>query len=329
MKKLKVISLFSGAGGLDLGLKDVGFEIIGSAEIMPEAVQTHNLNFKLKSNVVDLLNEKDYIEFINKFKNEKIDLLTGGFPCQGFSMAGKRNINDPRNFLYKKIVDVLNDLKIDNFLLENVPGILSINKGKSFKEIENYFNKNGYYFKYVVLKAVNFGVPQKRKRVFFIGTNKINELNKIEKIINKLKKHIQIETYLTLTTKICLQDLENAKENKYYNHIFTKHSSKVLEKIKKLKVGEAISPKYNNSPKKIDYNKPVHTIQGSNLHIHPVKNRFLTIRELARLQTFPDHFIFKGSKKSQQLQVGNAVPVLLAYTVGLYLLYLFKGKKNE
>ena len=322
---IKVLSIFSGAGGLDLGFKKAGYSIIASAEKMKEAVDTHNKNFKLKSKPIDLSREDELNNFINNFKFKKIDLLIGGFPCQGYSLAGKRNLNDKRNQLYKVVAIIIKKLKIKNFVLENVPGILSLgkeNKLKEIEKIERFFNERKLYFKYKILDSSNFNVPQKRKRVIFIGTSIKKEISKIELIFTKLLNFKKQQ----IPSKKALKDLENIDENKNFNHTFTKHSNDTKKKIEKLEIGKSLYDTYSDGWRKIDYNKPAPTVKENHggVHIHPVKNRFLTARELARLQTFPDDFIFEGSKKMQLVQIGNAVPVELSKHIAKEVKTLFK-----
>ena len=323
---MNVISLFSGAGGLDLGFKKAGFKIISSADIMKEAVETHNFNFKLKSSPIDLTNPIDYLNFINSSKKNKIQFLIGGFPCQGYSLAGKRNLKDKRNKLYIKIVDVLVDLKINYFLLENVPGILSMNNGEEINKIKRYFNKNNFYFKFIVLDSSNFSVPQKRKRVIFIGQKGLENIKEIDIIINKLKNIKNKE----ISVKESILDLENKNENIENNHIFTKHTKEIKNRMKNLLEGESLYKNYSDGWKRIFYNKPSPTVKENHggVHIHPVKNRVLTPRELARLQTFPDNFIFKGSKKAQLIQIGNAVPVKFAEIIARNI-YIWMNTKKQ
>ena len=318
---LKVLSLFSGAGGLDYGFKLAGFEIIGSAEIMKEAVSTHNYNFSLRSKPIDLTNPKQYKDFVEKFKKEKVDVLIGGFPCQGYSLAGKRNPNDERNQLYKIVVKVLKDLKIKRFVLENVPGILSMRKGKEIEEIKNYFQEHSLYFEYEVLDSSNFNVPQKRKRVVFIGTNSKKYLPKIKRIFNSLKN----TKNPIITSREVLFDLQDKKEDINFSHILTKHTAKIRNKIQNLKVNNSLYKNFSDGWRRISYDSPSPTVKENHggVHIHPVKNRVLTPRELARLQSFPDKFIFKGSKKMQLVQIGNAVPVNFAKIIAEKVLELF------
>ena len=319
-RKLNVISLFSGAGGLDYGFKKAGFSIIGSAEIMKEAVETHNFNFKLNSKAVNLSNEKQYNEFISAFNNLKIDLLIGGFPCQGYSIAGKRDLNDDRNQLYKKVVSVLKDLKINKFVLENVPGILSMDSGKEILKIEKYFNDNGFHFDYSVLDSSNFGVPQKRKRVIFIGSSNKGDILKISNTLQELRAHKS----KIKTVEDAIKDLENKVEDIHFSHIFTKHRPDIKKKIIELEVGKSLYKNYSDGWRKISYSLPSPTVKENHggVHLHPIKNRALTPRELARLQSFPDNFIFKGSKKMQLVQIGNAVPVKFAQKIAKKIIEL-------
>ncbi len=309
-KKQNIISLFSGAGGLDLGFKKAGFNILGSAEIMTEAVATHNHNFNLNSIPTDLSNKDEYDIFINQFKDKKIDLLIGGFPCQGYSMAGRRDLDDDRNKLYIKVVDVLKDLKINKFVLENVPGILSMDKGQEIKRIEKHFNDNGFYFKYKILDSSKFKVPQKRKRVIFIGSNDKSELKDIENTLQNLENI----NYKEINVREAIYDLEKLTEDKEFSHIYTRHSQNMLDRMAELEIGKSLYKNYSDGWRKIHYDRPSPTVKENHggVHVHPKMNRTLTPRELARLQSFPDNFMFKGSKKAQLVQIGNAVPVNFA-----------------
>jgi DNA (cytosine-5)-methyltransferase 1 len=140
------LSIFSGAGGLDHGFVRAGFKIIGSAEKVSDRVKTHNFNLNVNYPSVDLENEDEYNAFINRYKERQIDLLVSGFPCQGYTVAGLRNPNDPLNQLYKIIIKTLKHLNIKNFMLENVPSILNMEKGEAIKKIEAEFNDAGYFF---------------------------------------------------------------------------------------------------------------------------------------------------------------------------------------
>jgi len=350
MDSLKVIDLFSGAGGLSQGFRDAGFNVISAVEIDKNLSQTFKKNFK-KTKIFE--EDITKVKSKNLLANEsKIDVVIGGPPCQGFSMSGKRIrgngifLNDKRNKLFKEFVRVIKDLKPKIFLMENVPGILNIFKGKTKNQILSIFKSIGYEAKVKVLLAADYGVPQLRKRAFFIGNNlgidpeflfppKINEnyitvedaifdLPFIKSGQGKFETSYKKKPYTEYQKKM------RARTNKLYNHICTKHDDKIIEIIKMLKEGEG----RNNLPKKfqtksihsgsymrIVKNKPAYTITTRfdtppvGRVTHPVADRALTAREAARLQSFPDDFIFFGKKSHIGIQIGNAVPPLLAYEI--------------
>ncbi|TLS36474.1 DNA cytosine methyltransferase [Pseudalkalibacillus caeni] len=166
MKKLKVVSLFAGAGGMDKGFVDAGFDIVWANDIDKDAVETY------KVNIGDHIKQKDISKVDNEEIPDDIDVIIGGFPCQGFSVANtKRNMKDKRNFLYKEMLRIIEDKKPKFFLAENVKGILSMEKGRVIEMIENDFNELGYEVKVKLLNAADFGVPQARERVFIMGNN--------------------------------------------------------------------------------------------------------------------------------------------------------------
>lgn len=322
---LNFIDLFSGAGGLLRGFLDAGFQAVFSVEMWEPAIQTHKLNYPNVS-----LFERDIRTITNEELKEyigKIDVIVGGPPCQGFSTIGKRLVKDPRNelvFEYIRFVDVI---KPKVFLMENVRGLLSSDGGRTKSAIEKEFNKIGYNVTSKVLCAADYGVPQIRNRVFFLG---IKNDYPIE--VSFPEPTHNSDNYATVGDAI--NDLLG-KENKIPNHIPMKHNSIVTERIKFIKEGEGI-PK-EGLPDKIAYGsrsdysknhlknfshvyrrlsrfKPSTTmVPGHNAFpLHPVANRSLTVREAARIQTFPDDVVFCGTRQNQCIQVGNAVPVRLA-----------------
>lgn len=177
---LNFIDLFSGAGGLSCGLVMAGFNPIANVEMMPEAVETFKYNFKDIKGFAGRIESRDITEQTTKeglyeeVKGRKIDLIAGGFPCQGFSMAGKRALDDPRNYLYKEMFEIVNHLKPDFVIMENVAGLRSFYDGKIEKSIINAYEEIGYKINVSVLNSVYYGVPQIRKRVIFIG-NRIDK----------------------------------------------------------------------------------------------------------------------------------------------------------
>lgn len=312
----KFIDLFSGAGGLSCGLVMAGFEPVASVEIMPEAVATYTYNFQNRNKNEELIETRDIRdskvkeELYNKFKNTNIDLIAGGFPCQGFSMAGNRVVDDPRNSLYLEMLEIVKNLQPKFVLMENVQGLRTMLNGQVEQKIINDYKNIGYQINVTTLNSADYGVAQIRKRVIFIA-NKMNKTNYFPKPI------LQQKDYKTLGE--CIEKYMHLEENKEINHIFTKHSKEMEERIKNTPEGQSVYKNYSDGWKKSPWNQPSCTIKENHggVNIHPKLPRVLTPRELAALQSFPDDFIFKGSKKWQLVQIGNAVPPLLAKAIGL------------
>lgn len=172
----RIVDLFSGAGGLSLGFHWAGWRSVVANDFFQDALATYALNFpKTKTVLGDINDEQVFQQILNlALSNGPIDFVIGGPPCQGFSHAGKRMIDDPRNSLYKKFVQMVEYLKPEGFVMENVEGIISINNGKTFDEIQETFTNLGYVVKGAKLLAANYGVPQLRKRVFIIGLRGAN-----------------------------------------------------------------------------------------------------------------------------------------------------------
>lgn len=321
MKKYTYIDLFSGAGGMSLGFNKVGFKNLLAIELNKDFAETYRKNFPKHNLIVDDIKNVTEKQIYDIIKNEKVDAIIGGPPCQGFSIAGNigRNfIDDDRNRLFKEFVRFVKIIKPKIFVLENVAAMERHNKGKTIKEIIYSFREIGYDIKYKVLNAVNYEVPQERRRIFIIGTlgnnnfeypKKSKEIITVEKAIGDLPK------------------LNSGESSNIPNHIAMRHSAQMLEKMSYVKDGgnrndipEHIRPKSGDSRKYIRYNsqKPSFCVTGDMRKIfHYNQNRALTCRELARLQTFPDTFIFLGNTGKVQQQIGNAVPILLAYKIAL------------
>lgn len=332
MKKYNVIDLFCGCGGLSFGFSQANYQIIVGIDIDKDSLNTFSKNHKNSKAILgDLvnINPKDISEIID---NKKIDIIIGGPPCQGFSIAGKRIIEDDRNKLYKSFLNFVNYYQPKAFLMENVPNILSIGAGKVKENIISDFNSIGYNIFCQTITASDFGVPQKRKRAFFIGLK--NNQNFIFPISNN--QHI-------VTTEDAISDLSEMSINDgsnytsealssyqklmrlnsfgIYNHIITNHKEQTINIIsqvpdggnyKDLPVNLQQIRKVNIAWTRLNSKKPSLTIDtGHRHHFHYKFNRIPTVRESARIQSFPDNFIFSGSKTSQYKQVGNAVPPIL------------------
>ena len=321
MKKYTYMDLFAGAGGMSLGFDNAGFKNLLAVEFNKDFAETYKKNFPRHNLIVDDIKNVTEQQIYDIIKNEKVDVIIGGPPCQGFSIAGNigRNfIDDDRNRLFKEFVRFVKIIKPRVFVLENVAAMERHNKGKTIKEIVSSFKEIGYDIKYKVLNAVNYGVPQERRRIFIVGTLGENNFEYPQEI-NK-----------TVTVKDAIDDLpklENGETSEIPNHTAMKHSAQMLEKMSYVSDGgnrndipESLRPKSGDSRKYIRYNskKPSFCVTGDMRKIfHYSQNRALTCRELARLQTFPDSFVFLGNTGKVQQQIGNSVPVLLANKIAL------------
>ncbi len=348
MKKYTVVDLFCGAGGLSRGFLDAGFDVVLGVDFDEPSLKTFEANHgdakAMKLDLFDHQNIQKIKEYLKKNKI-KLDVLVGGPPCQGFSLAGKREENDERNILYSAMVKTAKILQPKIVVLENVPGMLKLYDGKVAKRIIDDFTELGYNVKAEVLYAPNYGVPQIRKRVVFVGVKdglsefkyplskvKPEEYVTCEEAISDLptlEKDYDysldtIREYLTEPTSKYQEDMrKNSKEVK--NHFPTKHAQKTIDNIAKIPDGgnykdlppeESKKFKYHESLTRYCSKKPSLTIDtGHRTHFHYKYNRIPSVRENARLQSFPDDFIFYGSKQQQYKQVGNAVPPLLGKAV--------------
>ncbi len=313
------IDLFTGAGGLSCGLTMAGMMPVGSAEIMPQAVDTYKYNFeRIKDfdevvKVRDIRDNETKIDLINYAESKHIHLIAGGFPCQGFSMAGNRILADPRNSLYLDMLEVVKKIKPDFVLMENVEGLRSMMNGKIEDKIISDYEDIGYKINVTVLNSADYGVAQIRRRVIFIG-NRIGAVNYHPKPFFNESNYVSVGDVL--------EKYLNMEEDKSINHIFAKCSDEMKKRLEAIPVGKSLYGNYSDAWKKVDWDKPSCTVKENHggVNVHPIKNRVMTPRELAELQSFPEDFIFQGSKKWQLVQIGNAVPCLLGKAVGLAIL---------
>lgn len=329
-KSLKYIDLFSGAGGFSLGFDKKGFKNVFSVDIEPSFCETYNYNFP-EHNLI----QKDICEVTDselKYLKEydKIDVVIGGPPCQGFSIAGnigRKFIDDPRNKLFKEFVRVVKVIEPTYFVMENVARLYNHNKGKTRKEIISDFENLGYKVKCEILNSADYGVPQVRKRVIFIGTKNNQEILFPKR---KVDQYITVKEALSSYPK-----LESGQESKVPNHIAMSHSEQMLHKMSFVSDGGnrneipvQIRPKSGDVRKYIKYasDKPSVCVTGDMRKIfHYEQNRALTVRELAKLQSFPDDFVFKGNRISQQQQVGNSVPPKMAEAIAEIIIKMSKN----
>lgn len=332
MKINKFIDLFSGAGGLLRGFMDAGFRPEFSVEVWEPAILTHNRNYPevpvWDRDIRTIQNSE-----IEKYKG-KVDLIVGGPPCQGFSTIGKRLVKDPRNELVFEFIRFVNIIQPKVFLMENVRGLLSANNGLIKNAITAEFESIGYDVTHEVICAADYGVPQMRYRVLFLGVRKDLGI----KPTFPAKTHNK-SNYTTVGDVI--MDLVG-KENNFPNHVPMKHNEIVTKRIACIKEGEGIPNEglpeevakgsrsdytenriknFSHVYKRLSRMKPATTmVPGHNAFpLHPTENRSLTVREAARIQTFPDDVIFEGNRQNQCIQVGNAVPVKLAYEIAKHI----------
>lgn len=318
------VDLFSGAGGLSCGLTMAGFTPVASVEIMPQAVETYKYNFVQKKKFKEDVETRDITTDVEKealyksIGDRHIHLLVGGFPCQGFSLAGNRVVTDERNSLYREMLKIVDHIKPEYIVMENVEGLRSMLNGKIEEKIINDYRKIGYEINVTVLNSADYGVAQTRRRVIFIG-NRIGGTNYHPKPF--------MDKYKTLGEEI--KRFIDLDEDKSINHIFSRHTEEMKQRISLVPEGMSLYGNYSDAWKKSPWDKPSCTVKENHggVNLHPKLPRVLTPRELAALQSFPDDFIFKGTKKWQLVQIGNAVPPLLGRAIGLAVEYALK--ENE
>ena len=342
------VELFSGAGGLSTGLSNAGFHVVAGVDIHKPSTKTfsHNhknayaINADLKFLNPDML--KDLIG------NSEIDLLAAGVPCQGFSLNNrKRYARDDRNFLFREFIKYIKHLKPKAVVLENVSGMKSTLKGHFIDLIKREIEACGdYKVAHTILNAASYGVPQLRNRLFFIGVPKSTTFQWPEPTLLGTKESPFI------TVREALSDLpalptpgERATEyendpisayqksmrknsTKLMNHASPKHPSSTVQKILNTKPGEPIYAKFTQRIRlSWDLLSPTQVAGGIRSQYqfgHPEQGRGLTIRERARIQSFPDHYEFHGGVVQSRIQTGNAVPPILASKIGEQLLKTLK-----
>lgn len=296
---MKIVSLFSGAGGLDLGLINAGHEIIWANDFDADSCETYRLN----------IGDHIVCNDIAKIKLDEIpecEVVVGGFPCQGFSLANMlRAVDDDRNKLYREFYRIIKGKKPEYFLAENVRGILSLDNGNAIKKIVKDFSDAGYRVKYKAFNTADYGVPQTRVRVIIAGTR--NDLP--EEMDFQFPESTHEKTNWVSISKALNGILEPGdQKSELKNHIFSKYK---------------VTNRNFTGHRETDPNKPSPTIlargngKGGVCAIqHPKNHRRMSVRESALVQTFPIEFEFVGSMGSMYRQVGNAVPVLFGQHLG-------------
>jgi DNA (cytosine-5)-methyltransferase 1 len=316
--KYNAVSLFSGGGGLDIGASWAKFRVDFASDLEPEHCKTISYNFPdcttIAADVIDLTGEK--IRTLSS-KNQ-FDLLLGGPPCQAFSILGRRNsFNDPRGQLVYEYARLVKEIKPRAFVFENVPGLMTVNKGEDWKELLQYFEEEtGYKIFHSKLNAADFGIPQIRIRVFIIGFR-----SQEAKFEFPVATHQNPEKNKTngngkvnwLPAKFALENMEGTP-----NHRIRPHGDRV--RIRYSQIPQGGRDKVDHTDR-IHPEKPSGTVLvgsragGGRPHIHPEVPRHISVREAARLQSFPDWYVFQNTETWQYRAVGNAVPPLLGKVV--------------
>lgn len=379
-KGLNTLDLFSGCGGMSLGFTWAGFKSVLASDIDENCQKTFNTNFPdvpfLCGDLSDFKKE-DFDQFI---KGEAVDIIIGGPPCQGFSLANKRRNNvaeDPRNRLFYEFVKTINWYNPKAFVMENVKGLLSMQSGEVIKQITEEFENagnNGYTVKIKVLKSSDFGVPQARERVIVTGFR--NDLNLIPEFPEKkYAKEVSVNEAISDLPIIEAgqgnetQNYPSEPLNSYQifmrrnsvsvkNHIAMRHTERLIERFKAILPGKNLldvwethgavqrgdpskksEVKFSQNNLRLHGDRPAPTVAASfqSNFIHPTLHRNFSAREGARLQSFPDDFIFEGMRTkmswekglSQYQQIGNAVPPLLAYEIAIKIKEVLENGNSQ
>jgi DNA (cytosine-5)-methyltransferase 1 len=328
----KVIDLFSGCGGLSLGFEMANYEIALGIDNWADALKTFEKNHKNSKTLLADLHTLEPETVSENFNVSDISVIVGGPPCQGFSIAGKREIDDERNKLYQGFVRFVAHFKPTAFVMENVPTIMTMGEGLVKKSIIADFESLGYKVSSKILMASDYGVPQNRKRAFFVGLLSGKKFEFPEKqltqVITSAEAISDLPDYdvndndnYPIPIQSNYQKLMRKDSKALFNHQLTKHSQKTIETVglvpdggnyKNLPIELRDTRRVNIAWTRLNSQKPSFTIDtGHRHHFHYAFNRIPTVRESARIQSFPDAFHFLGTKTSQYKQVGNAVPPTL------------------
>ena len=314
------VDLFSGAGGASLGFQICGFENIFSIDCDANSCKTYRQNMPHHTLIEDKIENLTKLNIEKIAKNKNVDVIIGGTPCQGFSMAGnigRQFLDDPRNHLFKEFVRLISILKPKFLVMENVARLYTHNQGNTRQQIIQLLTNLGYDVDCKIVNTHNYAIPQIRRRILIMG-NRLGLENKFPKFIKNNSVNIK-------NTISSLPRLSSGMVSKIPNHIAMNHSEQMMKKMSFIPDGgdrydipKRFRPCSGDVRKYIRYksDQPSVCVTGDMRKIfHYSQNRALTVRELARIQSFPDNFIFSGPSISQQQQVGNAIPPKLAYLI--------------
>lgn len=347
-KEYNIIDLFCGCGGLSKGFEEAGYKTLLGVDIEQSALNTFEKNHNGAVGMnLDLSQPESFDKIDEVLMGRTIDVIVGGPPCQGFSLTGPRNFDDKRNKLYLAMIETVRRYQPKAFLIENVPGMANLYKGAVKDEIIKRFTAMGYKVNCQIVCAADYGVPQIRKRLVFVGLRNSEEKFSFPEPILKEEDYITCKQAISdlpplvdelgseVSSYIGNPETEFQRKmrgncNVLYNHVAVNHKDFVKQVIaqvpdggnyKDLPEGVGTSRNFHMAWTRYASNKPSRTIDtGHRNNFHYKWNRCPTVRESARLQSFPDDFVFTGNKTQQNKQVGNAVPVLLAYALAKQIL---------
>lgn len=390
MKKFNALDLFSGCGGLSKGLEMAGFRVVAANDVWEPAARTFIQNHPKALFILgDITCEEVRNRIVAAFEGRSCDLITGGPPCQAYSMAGARNVDDKRGHLFEDYVEIVRRLRPKVFVMENVKGILTMEHDRRdlspadwkrlsrVKELEKErsalllrrkqskntirfsfsardedrletvkrelqaaaalgaglrekvtskivrrFKEIGYKVEFRTLNAADYGVPQKRERVIFMGADKdIPIVFPAPTHQEDSKENPDLSGHALppwITVRQAIGDLKNAPENVEWSHIYTKHKKDFIRRIHDTPVGGSVFDGFSDAWYRSPPDEPSRTVKENHggVFVHYEEDRVMTPRELARLQSFPDDFLFESSKSMVLKQIGNAVPPLLGKAIG-------------
>lgn len=336
------IDIFSGAGGMSLGAMMTGIDVKIAIENNPNAAETFKINHPTTNVICDNIRNVS----LENIKYKDVFIVFGGPPCQGFSVSNTktRNISNKNNNLFYEFIRIINETNPKWFVFENVEGIQSFEGGLVVQKLQQEFESLGYKCSYKVLTASKYGVPQNRNRFFMVGNRIGIDFIFPQEIKSKVNVHQAISDLPTLSNGDIFDELPykqkrpstyaknmRASSSVSKQNYVSKNKEYVIERYKYIKHGEnwqavpkILMENYKNTDnchsgiyKRLNPNLPSVVIANyrKNMLIHPYENRGLSVREAARIQSFPDNFLFKGSLMHIQQQIGNAVPPLLAKAV--------------
>ncbi len=338
MKTYNAIDLFCGAGGLSCGFERAGYKILLGIDNDKKALETFEFNHNGAKSICGDITQITFQDDIKPLiGNETIDIIIGGPPCHGMSLSGPRKFDDPRNKLYLSYIRLVDEIRPKAFVIENVPGLVGLFGGQIKDSIISKFTDMGYKIQYKIMCAADYGVPQMRRRVVFVGYKEgafeyppvneehiscemaLSDLPSLEDSLGTEKMEYMSDP------KNNYQQIMRANSTAVYNHIAATHSEKVKHIISLVPAGgnyKDLPEEFRNTRNfhvawtRFPDDRPAPTIDtGHRHHFHYKYNRVPTVRECARIQSFPDDFIFLGNKTQQFRQVGNAVPPLMAEAI--------------